>query len=650
MPHAFVVSHYNTLHHSVRILITIVLFVFLCLFGSGLFAQSTYVPPKVPDKAIKTLDEAVLTAKTGHTAEAVASINALIEKYPTWTLPRQHISRIYYEAGLKQESLGALKATVAIDTASQLQQMYSMAKLYEELGLIDDALAAYKVVVMRTEEKSPLKTKAKDSCQALKAKGDMLKPKYSIDPKPFPAAINTDLHEANGKWSLDGSTMIFTRLIAGQEDIFIATFDPASKEYAITEFPFNSPSNEGAHAISPDGRYLIFTSCNRQDGMGSCDLYLSSQRNDGWTQPVNMGPAFNTPGYDGQPSFGVDGNTLFFSSNRDGGAGGRDIWYTYQVTPDEWSKPINAGPNVNTSNNEESPFVHFDGKSLFFMRDGKEGLGGYDIYMSRMGLDNKWQPAENLGAPINTTNDEGALSLHPAGTTAIITQVTGENKNDLFEIELPKQFHALPQQALVVNINDKASGKPVRANLDIFLAEGDPSMRLSQYADANGKITTSLQRNIAYGIIANAPDYLMHSSYMEADTSASRTITIEMVPIARSANASIVLRNVFFKTGSAAILPESETELNKLFQTLRTNRNMHIEISGHTDDVGDDDSNMELSKDRAKAVYEWLVVKGIESDRLSFKGYGETKPISSNATAEGKQLNRRTEFTVISLQ
>jgi outer membrane protein OmpA-like peptidoglycan-associated protein len=319
-----------------------------------------------------------------------------------------------------------------------------------------------------------------------------------------------------------------------------------------------------------------------------------------------------------------------------------------QVSPDQWSQPINAGPNINTPDNEESPFVHFDGKAIYFMRDGKNGLGGYDIYMSRKGLDGKWQPAENLGAPINTGNDEGALSVHPGGRTAIITQVTRENKNDLFEIELPEQFRALPQQALVVHIKDRMTGEPVRANLEIFLSEGNPLTRFSQWADDNGKVTTSLQRDLGFGIIANAPGYLMHSSHMEPDSSASRTITIEMVPVAKATNASIVLRNVFFETGSASIKPASETELNKLFQTLRMNPNMHIEIRGHTDDVGDDASNLELSHSRARAVYEWLVLKGIESTRLSYKGFGETQPVATNNTPEGRQLNRRTEFTVIS--
>jgi outer membrane protein OmpA-like peptidoglycan-associated protein len=280
------------------------------------------------------------------------------------------------------------------------------------------------------------------------------------------------------------------------------------------------------------------------------------------------------------------------------------------------------------------------------MRDGKEGLGGYDIYMARMGLDGKWQKPENLGAPINSGENEGALSLHPDGRLAIITRESGVQRNELFQIELPEKFRAYPQQELIVYVKDRLTGEPVNANLEIFQLHEDPSIRFSQWADIEGRIITSLQRHVDYGIIANSPKYIMYSSHLPADSATSRQLVIEMLPIDKTENETIVLENILFETGSADIKKESEPELKKLAWTLKTNQDMTIEIHGHTDDVGDEPSNMELSTARAGAVRKWLVEHGIPSHRMTYKGFGESKPIADNSTPEGRRKNRRTEFII----
>ena len=612
-----------------------------------LIGQGGYVPPKIPAKVAKELDEAVLMSKAGQSAEATSIIQSLIGKYPDWIPPRQELSRIYYESGKKTEAIQQLEAAVKLDTASQFQQLYTLGKLYEETNEADRAIACYKAVVMKADPELALVQKAKDNCQAIKAKKALYTKSYEIHPVPFPKEINTDLHESLGRWSLDGSKMIFTRLVGGQEDIFIARQDSLSGNWIIEEFPFNSPQNEGAHAISQDGRYFIFTSCNRPDGLGSCDMYISVFKQGQWTKPVNMGVGFNGPSWDAQPCFDLDGTAIYFSSNREGGFGGKDIWYMYRLSSDSWSRPVNAGANINTPDNEESPLIHFDGRSIYFMRDGKDGLGGYDIYMSRRGLDDKWQKPENLGAPINSGSDEGALSLHPDGIHAILTQETASQRNDLFQIELPEKFRALPQQALTVTILDRFTGKPVGANMEIFRIDADHAVRASQWTDLQGCIITSIQRGVEYGIIANSPDYILYSVNLPADTTAARSMVIEMTPLVKAVNEPIALKNIFFASGSAELLPESEPELNKLLYTLKTHQSMTIEIRGHTDDVGEAMDNLKLSEARCRSVYEYIVGKGIAAHRISFRGYGETQPIAGNTTEEGRKKNRRTEFVIL---
>jgi len=589
----------------------------------------------------------VLASKAGHGEEAIPELNELIAHYPTWIEPRHELSRIYYEAGKLKESISVLEKAIAIDTASQVKQLYSLARLYEQTGDAEKAKDCYTLFVAKADDSDPLKQKAQENLDQFVVRQMIMKRKYDITLLPLPNEINTENHESVGRWTLDGNELFFSRVVNGQEDLYIGTLDSATHLWKVAPFPQNTSSNEGAPAISPDGKYLVYTACNLPNGFGSCDLYVSVRKRGIWSKPVNMGPGFNTESWDGQPCFGLDGGTIFFSSNRQGTFGGRDIWYMYQISGDSWSKPISVGPGINTANNEGCPFVSFDGNTMYFMRDGKEGLGESDLYISRKGLDGKWMPAENMGPPINTIQSEGALAVHPNGKRAMITRLTDEQKNDLFEFDLPTAFMSTPQQALHVIFKDKITGVPLKGQLEIFEAKGNPEVRLSQWSTEDGHIVTAIQRNIPYGLIGNTPGYLMYSANLEPDSSASRLIEIDMTPMEKAEHESVILENVFFESGSSELLPASEPELQKLLYTLKINQSMVIELRGHTDNVGDDDANQQLSEARAKAVFSWLTGKGIPGTRISYKGFGETQPIASNDTEAGRKQNRRTEFYIV---
>jgi len=628
-------------------LFRIALVFFLTLNITLCLGQGDYVPTKVPAKFEKELAEAVLMANGGQAETAISMIEDMIDKYPTWTAARKELSKIYYELGQKQKAVDQLEAILAIDTTSQLPELYSLGRIYEGISEPERALACYDALLKKNPSDKALTDRATASKLALEKKRDLWKSNDVIQLQPFDSDINTPNHEFLGRWMLDGQTMVFTRRVFTQEDIFFASFDSTAGLWRIEEFTFNSPQNEGAHALSPDGNYLIFSSDNRQDGLGSSDLYLSFKQNGQWTRPTNMGPAFNNAAWDGQPCFGLDGLTLFYASARPGGMGGRDIWYVYQLSAGKWSNPINAGPAINSAGDDESPFVHYDGQTMYFMRNSKEGLGGYDLYIARRGIDGKWQKAENMGSPINTGADEGALTVHPNGMTAIITRMTEDAKNDLFEFELPEKFRSAPLQALTVTITDQGTAQPIRARIELFEIGESDTIRFSQWADNDGKISAVTRRNVSYGLMVSADGYIMYSANLEPDTSSRRELDIKMIPIANAQEKVIVLQNIFFETGSAELLPTSDPELNKLLWTLRKNTEMKIEIRGHTDNEGDDKSNQVLSEARAKAVYQYLLGRGIEAERLSFKGFGETQPVADNNTPEGRKQNRRTEFKVI---
>ncbi len=610
-------------------------------------AQNQYVPPKVPEKYCKDLNEAAFAADAGNTERAIEEIRSLIAKYPTWTEPRHQLTRILYDAGMQEESVKELQESLAIDTNSQLQQLYILGRLYEETGDFEKALWAYRTVIKKGIHYQGLVQRAMASLSALEDKTQLFKNDYSIELTPMPEGINTAGHEALGRWTIDGKELIFTRWIDRQEDLFVGRFNEEGKLIRVDEVSFNSEFSEGGHTISPDGKYIVFTSCDRQDGLGGCDLYLSVLNNNEWTKPMNMGPAFNSAGWDSEPVFGIDGQSIYFASTRPGGFGGSDIWLVRELSPGKWSPPSNAGPQINTSDNEESPFISFDGRTIYFMRDGNKGLGGFDLYLAHTGIDGKWKEAQNMGAPINSGADEGALAVHPDGRRALITRKTVDRKNDLFEFELPLQFRSTPVQVLYVHVTDRETSKPIRAQLELFDVRGGDTVRVSQKGDENGNITMTLDQNKSYGLISSAEGYIMHSSNLPADTAAVRNLEINMTSLKDAVDKPIVLKNIFFETGSSKLLQSSHTELNKLLMTLRNNPLMKMEIRGHTDNVGTDDYNQQLSEDRAKSVYQFLIDNGIDSSRLSYKGFGELQPVSENETESGRQVNRRTEFVIV---
>ncbi len=594
------------------------------------------------------MDAAVLSAKAGQTENSITTIAELIRKYPTWTEAYHNLSRIYYEAGKKKEAIQVLEKGIIIDTVSQLQQLYTLGRLYEETSDFEKAIQAYTAVVNLGDQQPSLVQRANASMNSLREKMNLIRINYTVKLTPLHEGINSAEHEYLGRWTVDGRSIIFTRRLQEQEDLFRASFDENGKLLKVEELPFNTEFNEAGHTISSDGKYIVFTSSHRIDGMGSYDLYLSVLKEGKWTEPLNMGPSFNSAGWDTHPVFGLDGKSIYFTSTRPGGFGGSDIWYVHQVSAGKWSQPMNAGTSINTADNEESPFISFDGRTIYFMRDGKNGLGGFDLYLTRLGIDGKWKDAENMGSPINSGSDEGALAVHPDGKRAMITRLTDDSSNDLFEFELPEMFRSSPVQVVYFHLIDADTRNPVKGRIELIDVTGSDTIRTSQSGDEKGIITISAEKNKTYGVIATAGGYIMHSATLPVDTGTVRHIDIEMTALVNVSAKTFVLRNIFFETGSAKLLSASNAELNKLVQTLKENSSMKIEISGHTDNTGTDEINKKLSEARAKAVYQYLVDHTIDPARLTYSGYGSSKPVASNDTEDGRAQNRRTEFKVVS--
>lgn len=485
-----------------------------------------------------------------------------------------------------------------------------------------------------------------------------------FEPENLGTAINSPYDEYAPTLTADEQTLIFTRkkpredanyLHLGREfeDFYVSYRNDGDWTPAVNLGPpINTQFNEGAQSISADGVHLYFTACNRPDGMGSCDIYYARRVGDDWSKPVNLGPPVNTSSWDSQPSISPDGRTLYFVSNRRGNYGRMDIWMSVRNNEGRWSEPQNIGPVINTTGREMSPFIHPDNRTLFFASDGHPGMGGMDLFYTVRGEDGNWQDPVNLGYPINTFADEISLVVGASGKEAYFAseQSGGNGGSDLYFFELYEE--ARPQMVTYMKgfVFDAITNQRLRAAFELIDLESEEILVQSHSRESNGEflIPIPVRRNLALNVWRDG--YLFFSenfSFEDVRTGVDPHLyDIPLQPIRDGE--SVVLKNVFFRFDSHELLPESIVELSRLFKFLQQNPDINIEISGHTDSTGSFSYNKTLSENRALSVYNYLIEEGIDKARLSYAGYADQKPVASNETEEGRTKNRRTEFSITS--
>ena len=475
-------------------------------------------------------------------------------------------------------------------------------------------------------------------------------------PVPFkPVNMGPEINTADDEYlptaTADESTLIFTRKINSNEDFYKSVKADGKWKTAVSlSDKINTPNyNEGAQSISQDGKFLFFTGCNRPDGLGHCDIYISQKKGDDWSKPFDLSPPVNTSGWEAQPSISADGRTLYFVSNRKGGYGGYDIWKS-ELTDKGWGEPENLGANINTSFNEQSPFIHPDDSTLYFCSDGWPGLGGKDLFVSRLGKDGKWQKPENLGYPINSNGDENGLTTTANGNYAFFASnnLNGYGGYDIYTFELPQSDRAKRVTYVKGTVKDAITKEPLESAVEIIELQKNATVYQDYSSADQGDFLATLVTGKNYGLNISKAGYLFYSanfSLIGHEDKNPFEIEVLLQPI--EIGNKVILNNIFFDTNKFDLKPESQGELQKLIDFLTVNPTIHIEVSGHTDNVGNDQSNQTLSENRAKAVYDFLIANGIKTDRLVYKGYGETQPVAGNDTDEGRSKNRRTEFKII---
>lgn len=570
------------------------------------------------------------------------------------------LGQLYSDTGEWEKAVTHYRKAVLIDSLFFVPALYGLGRAEMRTGRYAEARGTLEAFLSQPKTTAKLRTDAEKmlaSCRfALSFPGNF----FGTEPVNVGDSVNTALDEYWPSVTGDGQQLIFTREVkraAGygrdkQEDFYISRW--ASDGYwgtaRNTGAPLNTAGNEGAQSISSDGRSMYFTACDRNDGYGRCDIYYSFHDGTRWSPGVNAGAPVNSTYWESQPSISPNGRMLFFVSNRPGGQGGMDIWYSVRSSDGKWGNPVNPGKVINTTGDEFSPFIYFNSRTLYFSSNGRETFGGHDIYLTTLNRDSTWSTPDNLGPAINTPADETGLVIESSGKRAYFSSVRDKSKGkDIFYTDLPESVQPEPVSYFRGTVIDKASGAPISARYELTDLSSRTSI-ISSLTDSKGGFFVCLPQGYSYGLNVTADGYMIFSEnfdFVEGYTSAEpyrKTIALNKV----RKGEFMRMYNVFYDTDSWELLEASMPELEKLYDFLRINSTVVIEIGGHTDSDGSEEHNQVLSEKRAASVRNYLIKRGVSPDRTFSHGYGETSPMADNLTPAGKRLNRRTEITILS--
>jgi outer membrane protein OmpA-like peptidoglycan-associated protein len=634
--------------------------ILLLALTPGLFGQYYSSDSK---KAIKRFKEARSCLNELDYACVEESLLKAIKADDQFIEAYQMLAQLCYEQGRMEEAISYYAQTLEIDPEGNPEGYRMLAGLKLLSGDYAGALELAEHYLAFPPEKVKNKSKGasiRESCLfALEA----MKNPVPFQPENLGPEVNSEYSEYWPALSVDEQMLMFTVMLplpnqTGEEplklheDFFYSTQGESGWEPRKNAgVPLNTPDNEGAQSLTADGRTLWFTACNRRSGQGMCDLYYSTWEGDKWSSPKNAGSPINSRYSEKHPSVSADGRRLYFTSNRPGGKGSYDIWMS-ERTEDTWSDPVNLGDSVNTPGLEQSPFIHPDQQSLYFSSTGWPGMGQGDLFLTRLIRETGWTAPENLGYPINTHDDDIGLSLNARGNRAYFASNRGEGMDtDIYSFEMPVELRPVPVSYMTGRVHDSRNMRGIKAVLQLIDLETEEAvMELESHA-GEGDYLLSLPTDRDYALNVSADGYLFYSyhfTFTGLHTQAKplrRDVPLEKVRV----GSVVVLQNIFYATGSYQLEPASRVELKRVYDFLRLNPTVGVEISGHTDNTGTPELNQSLSEQRAQSVVDYLVNKGIETRRLKAAGYGETKAVADNQSEEGRAMNRRTELKILAI-
>jgi len=636
-----------------------------------LFALASFAQPKVDytsknKKAIKLYEAGLEAYNQRNNDLSVTFLTEAAEKDPAFVEAYILMSQAQNELGDVPAAIISLDKGMNINPRYFPNGFYFLGEMYMVEGNYKNAQTNFAEFLETGKGKEATKMRCqlglKNCAFAIHAMDNPV----DFTPVNLGEGVNSEFPEYYPCLTADEQMLLYTRVLPDdrslqgkQEDFFVSQLDGDiwSASEGIREI--NSPMNEGAPSLSHDGQVLIFTACEvngewgfGRAGLGSCDLFFSQKVGHAWSKPLNLGEKINSYYWESQPSIAADGKTLYFVRGKSTARGiqEQDIWVSKLSKGGVWQKATKVQGYVNTVFEEESVLIHPDGETMYFSSNGHVGMGGLDIFMSKIQPDGSWGEPTNLGYPINTHGNENSLLVGATGELAFFASDRdgGFGDLDLYSFILPEEYR--PNRVTYTKgvVFDALSYKKLEARFEVIDLETERVVCESYSNPKTGEFMVSLPVDKDYALNASREGYLFFSgnfSLKGLDDLEEHAMEVPMEKI--KPGSKVVLNNIFFETASFLLRDQSTIELDKLAEFLLVNRTTRIEIGGHTDNVGGIDENQILSENRAMEVVEYLIGKGIETYRLVAKGYGESDPISDNDTEKGRAQNRRTQFMVI---
>ena len=609
-------------------------------------------------KAIELYTEADNFRVRGQFSQAIGLLNEAIKK-------DKEFVEAYYRLGIIYMSLkdfpSAIKnfekgLSLTDDVRKQKVFWYDLGESYFTAGDYDKAGETISKFLQAEVQNRAKIDRARLLMSNIEFARDNQKKNSAYRLKELSDTVNAFVMQYFPVLTADQQQLIFTRRTGGgandDEDLVLSKKDLRGRwtEPESLSKNINTKLNEGTCTISADGRKLIFTSCIGRQGYGSCDLFQSLRIGDEWTEPKNLGPLVNSAEWESQPSLSADGRTLYFVSDRRGGAGRRDIWVTSLNENGQWTRARNVGKPVNTQYDEISPFIHANNRVLYFASNGLIGFGGYDIFFSERDSSSSWANPKNLGSPVNNHEDQFSLFITADGKKGYYSHEEikegGYTSSRIYEMDIPEENQIRYKSNYVKGIvRDKKTRQPLAATVELINLENNETESLVSSDSISGAYLIVLTQGAEYALYVNKKAYLFRSlnfNYSALKDYEPIVLDIDLEKAVEGSTA--VLQNIFFDVDKYDLKEKSLTELQKILRFLKENPSFKVEVSGHTDNVGGDAYNLQLSQRRAQAVFNYLVENGIDARRLSPKGYGAAKPLAQNTSEEGRQQNRRIEF------
>lgn len=545
-----------------------------------------------------------------------------------------------------------------------------LGEAYHQTGKYDEAIITYKKFKQllknaKIKETEVVRETNRQIDMCYTAKKLIIRP-VNVVIKNMGKGVNSPYPDYAPVFTGDQCTMLFTTgrptNVGGQtydggkyfEDVYISYKNDSVWSEAINiGVPINTVDNDGAVCISSDGQEILIYKDDKGDG----NIYSTKLQGNKWSLPKKLNSHINSKSWEPSAFIAANGRTLYFTSDRPGGYGGTDIYKSEKTFDGEWGKALNLGPSINSIYDEDAPFLHPDGVTLYFSSNGHETMGGFDIFESSLLESGKWSDPINIGYPINSPDDEAFYVLSPDKRTAYYTSIRegGLGEKDNYEITYTdiRENSLELQKGRVLDPNHM-----VPQNVKITVTNNNTHELEGIYYpnETTGKYLFMLAPGKSHNITYEAEGFLFYSEnrfVSKADDYNEIVKSVKMPPIA--IGSKVVLNNIFFDYDKATLRPNSKTELIRLYEFLFNHPNLSIEIIGCIDEADIDDYNIKLSADRAKAVISYLTEKGIKKERLLADGCGESisfvdQKSNINYSPRVRQLNQRVELKIIGLK